>query len=146
VIVAAFPGQEGLCRWCEAVEGGAAPELFFIHTVTAFDLSILFRPTRFDVPQANPGFLYGEREGEGELGAVVDLDFANGERQGVSHRGQEVETGAVILARVEPQDTIARAVIDGGVLKTFLAGDLHFLDIDLHTVTGVFFTEKPRVA
>jgi hypothetical protein len=113
--------------------------------MTAFDLPILFRPTWFDVPQADPGFLYGESKGEREFGAIVDLDFPNGEGQRLSYRGQEVETSAVILARVEPQDAIARAVIQRRVLKTFLASDFHLLHIDLHTVTRVFFTEEDRV-
>jgi hypothetical protein len=35
-------------------------------------------PTWFDVPQADPGFLYGESKGERDFGAIVDLDFPNG--------------------------------------------------------------------
>ena len=76
--------------------------------------------------------------GEWEFAAVVDLDFPNGEGQSLSHRGQEIDTGAMVLARIEPQDTIARAVIQGRVLKTFLASDPYFLGIDLHTIAGVF--------
>ncbi len=110
--------------------------------MTAFDLLNLFGPTWSDVPRADPGFLYGERE----FGAIVDLNFPNGEGQRLSYRGQQVETGAVILARVEPQDAIARAFIQSRVLDTVLANDVHLLHIDPHTVARVFFSEEGRVA
>ncbi len=102
--------------------------------MTPFHLPVLFGPARFDVPKTDTGFLHGQSKGKGEFGPIVDLNLANGKREGVSHRSQEVETGAVILARIQAQDAIARAVIQGRVLKTFLAGDFHFLDINLHTV------------
>lgn len=53
--------------------------------MTAFDFPILFRLTWFDVPQADPGFLYGESEGKREFCAIVDLDFSNGEEERVSY-------------------------------------------------------------
>lgn len=102
--------------------------------MTAFNIPVLFGSARFDIPQADPGFLHGEWE----FAAVVDLDFPDEEGQSLSHRGQEIDTGAMVLARIEPQDAIARAVIQGRVLKTFLASDAYFLDIDLHTIAGVF--------
>lgn len=53
------------------------------------------------------------------------------------HR-EELRAGVMILFPIEPEDAIARAVIKGRVLKAFLAGHLHFLDIDLHTIAGPF--------
>lgn len=50
-------------------------KFLLVDAMTAFDLSILFRPPGFDVPQADPGFLYGESKGEREFGAIIDLDF-----------------------------------------------------------------------
>ena len=69
--------------------------------MTPFDFAVLFGPTRFDVPQADTGFLHGQRKGQGEFRPIVDLNLANGKREDVSHGGQEVETGAVILTRIE---------------------------------------------
>ena len=86
----------------------------------------------------------GEGKGERELGAVVHLDFSNGKREHLPDRGQEVETGAVILAGIEAQDPIARAVIQGGILRTFLPRHLHLLHIDLDTLTRLFLAEEDR--
>jgi len=49
--------------------------------------------------EADASFLHHQRKGQREFCPVVDLNFLNGERQSLSHRGQEVETGAVILFR-----------------------------------------------
>ena len=40
--------------------------------MTAFDFAVLFGPTRFDVPQADTGFLHGQRKGKGEFRPIVD--------------------------------------------------------------------------
>lgn len=114
--------------------------------MTAFHLPTLFGPARLERPQADAGFLHGQRKGQREFCPVVDLNFLNGERQGLSHRGQEVETGAVILARIQAQDAIPRAVIESRVLNAFLAGDVHLRHIDLHTFAGVLFAEEDWVA
>lgn len=114
--------------------------------MTPFNVSVLFWSPRLNRPQANPGFLHGEGNGEREFGAVVDLDVPNGEPQRLAHRGQEVQTGAVVFAWIQPQDTIARAVIQGRVLKPVLTGDLPFFDVDLHTVAGVLLAEEDRLA
>lgn len=41
VIVAPFPGEQGLGRRGEALEGDAAPEFFLINPMTAFDFAVL---------------------------------------------------------------------------------------------------------
>ena len=73
--------------------------------MTAFDFAVLFGPTRLDVPQADTGFVHGQGKGQGkgqrEFRPLVNLNLANGKREDVSHGGQEVETGAVILTRIE---------------------------------------------
>ena len=69
--------------------------------MTAFDFAVLFGPTRLDVPQADTGFVHGQGKGQREFRPLVNLNLANGKREGLSHGGQEVETGAVILTRIE---------------------------------------------
>lgn len=52
----------------------------------------------------------------------------------------------MILARIQVQEAIPCAVINGRVLETFLARDRYFLDVDLHTVARVLFPAEDRVA
>ena len=114
--------------------------------MTAFHLPILFGPPRLDMPETDASFLHGEGEGQREFCAIVHLYLANGKREHLTDRGQKLETGAVIFAGIEAQDPIPGTVIEGRVLKIFLAGDFHLLDIDLHTLAGVLFAEENGVA
>lgn len=67
--------------------------------ITSLHFAVLFRPPRSNMAEADASFLHHQRKGQREFCPVVDLNFLNGERQSLSHRGQEVETGAVILFR-----------------------------------------------
>jgi len=98
------------------------------------------------MPETDASFLHGEGEGQREFCAIVHLYLANGKREHLTDRGQKLETGAVIFAGIEAQDPIPGTVIEGRVLKIFLAGDFHLLDIDLHTLAGVLFAEENGVA
>ena len=81
VVVAPLPvGQRGLgiSLGCEPV---LTPEFLLVDAVTAFDLPILLRPARIDVPVADARSLDRELEGQRELGPVVargSLRMTNG--------------------------------------------------------------------
>lgn len=90
--------------------------------------------------------MHGQGKGEQEFRPVVDLNFLKGKWEGLPHRSQEVETGTVRLVRIQTQDALTGTVIEGRVLKAFLAGALHFLDIELHTLAGLLFAEEDQVA
>ena len=145
MIVAAFPGQEGLGRWCESVEGGAAPEFFFIHPVTAFDLSILLGAPGFDIAEPHPCLLHRECKGQWEFGAVVHLQFSDGKGECRLDGRQERVAGLLILLRIETEDPIAGTVINGGVLETFGASDFDFFDIHLNTIARPFAAEEGKL-
>lgn len=142
MIVAPFPGEHGLGRGGEALEGGAAPEFFLINPMTAFDVAVLLGTPRLDVTQPQPRLLDREREGEREFGAVVDLQFPEGKRECGLERGEERVAGLRVFPGIEAEDPVAGAVIDGGVLETLGAGHFDFFDVHLNTVSRSLATEE----
>src|SRR4029077_14704286 len=80
----------------EAAEGLATPELFPVDPVAAFDLAVLLGAPRPDVAMRDPGFLDGEREGQGKCVPVVGLHLAEGEREGGLDLPEERDAGAVV--------------------------------------------------
>jgi hypothetical protein len=88
-----------------------------VNPVTAFDLAVLLRPARSDVAMANTSRLYGQRERQWELGAVVTLQLADPKGEPSLHVTEEMQAGVLILPRVQAQDAQAGAVIQRGVLK-----------------------------
>src|SRR5260370_15388801 len=59
----------------------------------------------------------------------------DGERKGPPELGQEGEARAMMQPPIEPQDTEARTVVQGGVLKRPAARDLHVLHVDLNRLS-----------
>ena len=75
-----------------------------------------------------------------ELGAVVGLDLHDFEGQLLENIVDESDCGLLVEAFVDPQDSEASAVIDGGVLVVLFAHSLDGLDeldIDLNGMTGL---------
>lgn len=145
MIVAPLPGEQGLgCRRA-ALEGGAAPEFFLINPMTAFDFAVLFRAPRFDIAQSHPRLLDGERKGEREFGAIVDLQFPDGKRESGPKGAEEGVAGPLIFLGVEAEDSVAGTVINGGVVETLGAGHFDFFDIHLHTVPRSLAAEERQL-
>ena len=63
MVVAAFPGEQGLGRERKAGEPRSTPEFLVINAMTALDFAILLRTSRLDVAQAHPCLLDRERKG-----------------------------------------------------------------------------------
>ena len=142
-VVPTFPRTDGVESVLQPVELVPRPELFVVDSMASFDLPVLFRSARLAVPMANPGRFNGQPEGQGEFRAVVRLDLANREREGLAHLAQEVEAGPLVQTRVQPQDPHAGAVVQGGVLEDLLACQLHDLDVHLYAVTRFVFLKQP---
>lgn len=142
VIVVPLPGQQSVGRRSELGKRRAAPKFFFVDTMTAFDLAVLFRTSRLNVTQLYPRLLDGERKGEREFGAVVDLEFPDRKRECGLEGGEERMAGPLILLGVEAEDPVAGAVIDGGVLEVLSASHADFFDIDLHAVSRSLAAEE----
>ncbi len=145
MIVPPLPGQQDCGCRAEGVKGGLAPELLVVNAVTAFDFAVLLRPMGLDVAEANPRSLHGQPKGQGAFGAVVDLDLLDDKGEGLSKRFEEVEAGRVIFRAIEPEDAIAGAIIEGGVLEASLSRDLQFLHVHMDTVTRVRPTEERQL-
>lgn len=146
MIVAMLPVEERRGGGMARGEGVLAPAFFVVHAVAPFDFAILFGPTRLDIAEPNASFPHCEGEGERELRAVVNLEFANGERSRLAHGGEELQAGPVILARIKAEDSIPGAVIEGRVLEAFLSSDLDLLDIHLDAVAGTFLAKERQLA
>ena len=146
MIVATFPGEEGLGGWREAVEGGTAPKFFFIDPMTPFDFAVLLRTPRLDVAEAHPRLLHREGERQREFGAVVHLQFPDGKRECGAQCCEEGVTGLLIFLPIETEKSVAGTVINGGVLKALGAGDFDFFDIHLHTVSRSFATKEGQLS
>lgn len=58
-------------KWCPRQAATGA----FRADVTAFHFAVLLRAPRFDRAQPHPCLLDGERKGEREFGAIVDVQF-----------------------------------------------------------------------
>ena len=125
-------------RW----ELSLTPELLVIDPVAPLNLAVLLRPARPDVPVPDPRLLDTQREGQGELGAVVILELADREWEGFPSRCETLETRHLILAAIEAEDPQAGAVVQSGVLEGLLPCDLHDLDIHLDGVTRVRLLEE----
>jgi hypothetical protein len=67
VVVPVLPGDEGITGGVEVLTGVAAPELFRVDPMAAFDLAVLLRPSRSNVAEPNAEFLAAEREEQREL-------------------------------------------------------------------------------
>jgi hypothetical protein len=63
--------MEAYCGGIEILEAPAAPELFLVDSVATFELAVLLRAPRLDVPMPDAQRLHGQDEGERELLAVV---------------------------------------------------------------------------
>jgi hypothetical protein len=74
VVVDLLPVPDRLRRFLEAGKLVATPELLVIDPVATLNLAVLLRPARPDVPVADPRLLDTQREGQGELGAVVKYE------------------------------------------------------------------------
>jgi hypothetical protein len=117
--------------------------------MTPFDFAVLLGTPRLGVPEPHPRLLDGERKGEREFGAIVDLQFPDGKRECGPKGAEEGVAGLVIFLAIETEDPVAGAVIDGGVLETLGASHSHFFDVHLHTVSRPLATEEhqlPRTA
>jgi hypothetical protein len=75
------PGGEGDAGNLEVLAGIAAPELFLVDAMAAFDLAVLLRTLRADVAHPHAQLLAGQVDDERELGPVVDLELANLNRE-----------------------------------------------------------------
>jgi len=92
------------------------------------------------------GGLDPEHEGKRELLAMVALHSLDGERKGPPELSQERETRAVMQTSVQAQHAVARAVVQGGVLKRPAARDPHVLHVDLHRLSWFRLFEQPHLA
>ena len=73
-VVDALPVPERGRRLIERIEGITRPELLVVDPMATFDLAVLIRPPRLDVSEFDASLLHGQREREGELGAVVPAE------------------------------------------------------------------------
>src|SRR5205823_12964475 len=76
VVVNLLPVPDRLRRLLEAGKLVPTPELLVIDPMATLNLAVLLRPARPDVPVPDPRLLDTQREGQGELGAVVILELA----------------------------------------------------------------------
>src|SRR5262249_6623655 len=130
----------------EALELVAAPELLVVDSVTPFDLAVLLRPARPDVAMADPRRFHRERELEGELPAAVALQPADGGGQRREHPPQEGQARGVVQRPIEPQDTEARAVVEGGVLERPATPNPDELHIHLDGIARLGLLEEFELA
>jgi hypothetical protein len=101
-VVGPLPHAEGSGGGREVIKALATPELLAVDTVAALDLAVLLRAARLDVAMPDAGLLDGEREGQGELGAIVTLQAADGEREGPAQLAEEIEARALVELAIEP--------------------------------------------
>ena len=94
------------------------------------DLAVLVRPAGLDVAMADATAFDGQEEGEGKLRAAICLQRADAKREGSDDLAQEVEAREYAQASIQAQDSEPSAIIDGGVLVGFRAGDLNDFDLD----------------
>ena len=146
MVVLMLPGAEGVGCRRQTVEARPTPKLFFVDPMTPFHFPVLFRASRGNVAEADASLLHRQGKGKREFCAIINLNFANGKREHLPNRGQKLKTGAMILAGIEAQDAIPRAVIEGRILKTFLPRHFHFFNINLHTITWLVLTEEQRLS
>lgn len=78
VVVAMLPSRQGPRSSCKLVKGCATPKLLLVDAMTSCHPPVLFGPARFDVPQADTGFLHHEGSGQPEFGPIANLTFADG--------------------------------------------------------------------
>jgi len=88
-VVHALPVPERGRRLIERTEAITCPKLLVVDPMTTFDLAVLVRPPRLDVPEFDASLLHGQREREGELGAVVALQAPDREGQRLTDRREE---------------------------------------------------------
>lgn len=63
----------------------------------------------------------------------LTLYFANGKRECGLDSAEEHVAGLLIFPRIETEDSIASAIINGGVLEALGAGHVDFFDVHLDT-------------
>jgi hypothetical protein len=73
VIVVSLPGAEANHGRIEIVEAPASPELFLVDPVTPFDLAVLLRAARLDVPMPDRPILHGKREGKRKCSPSAEM-------------------------------------------------------------------------
>lgn len=145
MIVAVFPGQQGLGRGSKTGKRRATPKFLSIDTMTPFNFPVLLRAPGFNVAQPHPHLLDREREGERELSAVVDLQFTDGKRERDAEGREERVAGPLIFLWIQSEDPVAGAVINGGVLETLGSGHFDFFDVHLHTIPWTLSTEQRQL-
>src|ERR1041384_1638471 len=103
--------------------------------MAAFDFAVLLRPARSNVVVLDASAFDRKLECQRELRPVVRLNPADREWHRVQDLLEKRPTAPLVQRPTEAQHAVARAVIDGRVLKPALPCDAHELDVDLHTVT-----------
>ena len=94
----------------------------------------------------HPGLLDLEREGERELGVVVNLQFLDGKREcGTKRREEGACRWSLISLRIEAEDPVAGAVINGGILEMLGASHFDFFDVHLHTIARMLAIEERQL-
>jgi len=88
-VVYALPVSERGRRLIERTEAIACPELLVVDPMATFHLAVLVRTSWLDVPQLGASLLHGQREREGEVGAVVTLQAPDREGQRLTDRREE---------------------------------------------------------
>ncbi len=117
-----------------------------IDAMTPLHLAVLLGAAGLDIAGADTRGLHRQRERQGELAVIVHLEFPNWKGQGALDGIKKVETAPLVFPRIQPQDAVARAVIDGRVLIPCVAGDRDVFDIDLDTVPGPFAFKQFELA
>ena len=78
----------------------------------------LFGAPRADIAHSDAEILARQREQQGKLGPVIDLDFSHLKRKSISELPQEGKAGSMILPPIQPQDSKPGAIVERRVRET----------------------------
>src|SRR5579864_4381540 len=113
--------------------------------MTPFDLAVLLRPPWGDIPVPDTSLLHRERKLQRKFAAVVTLKLPNRKGHGLSYLAEERQTAAVVQIAIQPENSEAGAVIQGGVLEEPLPVDPYELHIDLDRIARLFLRKQAHL-